>query len=198
MKKYAIIFVSAFILTSCADQPNNEPTLQERAELFAEEQTKKLLYIPESYDPVETKIDSAYTSIYNDSKIFAAAGVILKHQQENFYYFHITERESKMLLSNVSIIKDRAAQITKEFCGWEVYHRCRAKDRLGNPDFITILYYTDNEFSDAIVTYSLDDDDKYNFEAYKEVIDCAIDGEYDEIYKYREFEVPIFDSTFDE
>ena len=132
MKK--VFFLFAIILScACSEQKdrNNEPSLQDRAEALAAEYTKSTLYVPDSYDPVETKIDSAFTSAINDIEIYAAASEILEYEYKHRYSIlsSPTERESKKLLSYVELIKTRAAEKGNEFCGWQIYHRCRAKTK---------------------------------------------------------------------
>lgn len=62
MKKILFIILSAFLLTGCKSRE------EKVAELIKQEMFKTL-YDFESYEPVETKIDSAFTSIYTDSVI---------------------------------------------------------------------------------------------------------------------------------
>ena len=184
--RYLISILTLAVAIGCSSESKKDISLQERAEALAEQYTKSVLYVPESYEPIETKIDSAFTSIYNDVEINAAASKILKYQYENrlfLYLSDLSERDSKMLLSNVDIIKKRAEEITREFCGWEIYHRCRVKDINGIPGFIMVLYCTNKDLSEVIITYDLDDNNEYNIEDYKEVIDCAIDGEYDTLFQ---------------
>lgn len=62
MKKILFILLPAFLLVSCKSRE------EKVAELIKQEMFKTL-YDFESYEPVETKIDSAFTSIYTDSVI---------------------------------------------------------------------------------------------------------------------------------
>jgi flagellar motility protein MotE (MotC chaperone) len=189
MKQFFYI-MSILLLLSCSteEKKSEEASQQERAEALMESYTKGLLYVPESYEPIETKIDSAFTSIYNDIEIYNAASKILKYQNEHRYslLYDLSERDSKMLLSNIDIIKSRAQQISREFCGWQIYHRCRVKDIKGTPDFVQLLCFTDKEISKVLLAYNLDENSESNYDAIVEVIDCAIDGEYDTKYQYTE------------
>lgn len=54
MKKLLLLTVSVALLASCGKSP------EEKVQALIEDAVKKSLYIPESYDPVETKIDSAF------------------------------------------------------------------------------------------------------------------------------------------
>ena len=190
MKK--VVFLFAIILScACTEQKdrNNEPSLQDRAEALAAEYTKSTLYVPDSYDPVETKIDSAFTSAINDIEIYAAASEILEYEYKHRYSIlsSPTERESKKLQSYVELIKTRAAEKGNEFCGWQIYHRCRAKNKVGEPGFITALYITDKDLSEVTIAYDLSDDNpfEFNFDDYVELIEGVIDGEYDTKYQYE-------------
>ena len=178
------IFILFGVLIAFGCTQTQEVTLQERAEAFAEKHTKNMLYVPDSYEPIETRIDSAYLSVYNDVKIFSAANEILKDSYENMYSWCRSEKECENLQSCVNTIKSRADEISEEFCGWQIYHRCRVKNRIGTPDFVTLLFYTDKDLSDVVICYDLADDQDYNYESYKEVIDGVISGEYDTKYQY--------------
>ena len=46
-----------------------------------------------------------------------------------------------------------------------------------------MLFYTDKNLSDIVICYDLTDDQDYNYESYKEVIDGVINGEYDTRYQ---------------
>lgn len=177
------IFILFGVLIAFGCTQTQEVTLQERAEAFAEKHTKNMLYVPDSYEPIETRIDSAYLSVYNDVKIFSAANEILKDSYKNMYSWLRTEKECENLQSCVNTIKSRADEINEEFCGWQIYHRCRVKNRMGTPDFVTLLFYTDKDLSDIVICYDLTDDQDYNYESYKEIIDGVINGEYDTKYQ---------------
>lgn len=55
MKKLAILTIGFALLVSCSE------SLEQKAERFAERQVKKTLLLPDSYDPVETVVDSAFS-----------------------------------------------------------------------------------------------------------------------------------------
>lgn len=190
------LFLFTIILTcACSEQKKEdkederEPSLQERAEMLAAEYTKGLLYIPESYDPIETKIDSAFTSVLNDVEIYSAASQILEYESEHRFTILAspTKRESKKLQSCVDLIKTRASEMTNEFCGWQIYHRCRANNRAEEPGFITSLYFTDKDLSEVIIAYDLSDDNPFesNIDDYVDLIEGIIEGEYDTKYQYN-------------
>jgi hypothetical protein len=177
------IFILFGVLIAFGCTEIQEATLQKRAEAFAEKHTKNMLYVPDSYEPIETRIDSAYLSVYNDVEIFSAAHEILKDNYENLFSMRRSEKECENLQSCVNTIKSRADEISEEFCGWQIYHRCRVKNRMGTPDFVTLLFYTDKNLSDIVICYDLTDDQDYNYDSYKEVIDGVISGEYDTRYQ---------------
>lgn len=59
MKKY-LIFVVVMLMVSC------HPSPEKKAEKLAKDVVLSRLYIPESYESVDTAIDSVYVSIYTD------------------------------------------------------------------------------------------------------------------------------------
>lgn len=62
MKKILVLFIATLAFMSCAFTPS------QKAEKLAQEETKKFLVKPDSYDPIETKVDSAF-SPFNDIKV---------------------------------------------------------------------------------------------------------------------------------
>ncbi len=62
MKNLISIFLIICIVISCKSK-------EEKANILIKEELRKTLFDFSSYDPIETKIDSAFTSIYSDSII---------------------------------------------------------------------------------------------------------------------------------
>lgn len=67
MKKLAITFVFLPLLFSCS------PSREEKAAEIAKSEMIKILYNVDSYKPIETQIDSAFTSIYTNLDVVRAA-----------------------------------------------------------------------------------------------------------------------------
>ena len=63
MKKVIYLALIAIVLASC------EKTPQQKAEELVEETVKKVLFKPDTYDPIETKLDSI-VSPYNDPDFY--------------------------------------------------------------------------------------------------------------------------------
>ena len=63
MKKFVNLALVALILVSCGKTP------QQKAEALVEESVKKVLLKPDTYDPIETKLDSI-VSPYNDPDFY--------------------------------------------------------------------------------------------------------------------------------
>ena len=63
MKKVIYLALVAIVLVSC------EKTPQQKAEALVEETVKKVLFKPDTYDPIETKLDSI-VSPYNDPDFY--------------------------------------------------------------------------------------------------------------------------------
>lgn len=62
IKSLGLILLAALTLSSCQSK-------QKKAEKVAAKIVKENLYIPESYDPVSTQIDSAFNTPYFDARI---------------------------------------------------------------------------------------------------------------------------------
>ncbi len=63
MKKILLALLAIATFISCSESP------EEKANKLIKEELKKSLYLPESYSPVETKVDSAF-SPYSDPEVF--------------------------------------------------------------------------------------------------------------------------------
>lgn len=98
MKKVLLLIVSVFVLFSCKSK-------EEKAAELIKDEMFKTLYDFESYQPIETKIDSAFYSIYTDS-------TILKHG----YLINELLKEANIKLEEV---KD--AQQTMDIWGTDSY-----------------------------------------------------------------------------
>ena len=64
MKKFFYFVLVTFIVASCSKSP------EQKAEILIKDNLKKSLYKPDTYKPVETKVDSAFAP-YDDPKFFA-------------------------------------------------------------------------------------------------------------------------------
>ena len=63
MKKISYIVLVATLMAACTQTP------QQKAEALVEETVKKVLFKPDTYDPIETKLDSI-VSPYNDPDFY--------------------------------------------------------------------------------------------------------------------------------
>lgn len=76
MKNIIIIFCAVFVLFGCTQSK------EKKAKIFAEQEVVKILNNADSYEPVETKVDSAFTNIYIDTDACVAANELLKLDKE--------------------------------------------------------------------------------------------------------------------
>ena len=134
---------------------------------FAEIEAKKLLYIPESYEAIETTVDSALLSAYNDPTILANASEIVDLNNRTLFLDKQSRQKIEKYKEN---IKSRLAELNKgEFFGWEIRHRFRAKDNDGRADILDMLFISDKGFNENLFTASLDVEEQGD---YSEIIDC--------------------------
>lgn len=160
--KRTVWTLSLCLLTACT----SPEFLQLRADYFATQETKKMLYIPDSHESIETKIDSAILSTHNDPIILNAAASIKELQDMNFFRSRSTNEKIQRLAEQ---IKERASTINcGEFFGWEIRHRCRVKDNNGKVNILDLLYITDTDFSDSYFAASLN---KRDNDCYTELVD---------------------------
>ncbi len=152
------IFNAAALIVACVSCSTSEPSLQQRAEQLAKTETVKNLFIPESYSPVETRVDSMFVSAYNDPEILLAAARIIEAEDE--YYNNAPyllfpgdndidyDEARETIAEQIDIIRLRVADLAEGvFCGWSIRHRFRADDRLGNTAFGETLFIADKDLS---------------------------------------------------
>ena len=92
MKKFFYLALVAVLMTACAQ------SLEQKAEALIKESLKKSLYKPETYKPVETKVDSAFAP-YDDPKFFAE---LVEFGKTNSEYENL-EFKAKQAKSSMSI-----------------------------------------------------------------------------------------------
>lgn len=181
MKRNIMLCATIMLIVACSGEKSL--SLQERAEQLAESVVKSMLYIPDSYEAVTTRVDSAFVSVYNDPDIIAAAERIINIEDDNKYYWQLNDRKyaklKKDIEAQIDVIRTRAAELPEhEFCGWNVYHRCRAKNIAGGVSFVEMLLITDKELESEICAFDLGDMEDKNFKRFQQVIDDVIDSTY--------------------
>jgi len=181
MKNKIALLAMIPLVIACSSEKSL--SLQERAEQLAESVVKSTLYIPDSYEAVTTRVDSAFVSVYNDADIIGAAERIMEIEDDNKYYWLLNDRKSGKLTKDIEeqidIIRTRAAELPEqEFCGWNIYHRCRAKNNAGGIGFVEMLLVVDKDVESVICAFDLDDRADINFKRYRRVIDDVIDSAY--------------------
>lgn len=166
--KRLIYFVAILLLTSAC---TTEEIALIRAERLAEKEIVQMLYVPDSYEAITTSVDSLFLSKYTDIEILRAAAKIIE-TKENASAGTLSQSINS-INEQMEFIKTRAEEIEgeKRHIGWAIKHRYRADNRLGHPDISEILIFADNTISEAIVSFSLDSDDSYSYQAIKSVID---------------------------
>ena len=109
MKNLSFCFLSIIVLLSCGNSKEDRVK-----ELIAEE-VKKTLILPDSYDPIETKIDSAFSPI-DDPHIIKWCMANDDIAEEIITY----EKQKELAKSSMSIWSDR-------FSEYEKYEYSKAK-----------------------------------------------------------------------
>ena len=96
MKNVIFLFFLSLIVIGCGQNK------EEKAAFFAENEVKKILNDASSYEAVETKIDSAFTSIYTDYEACTAAYKIseLHSKQESLQDEYDREKSSAAIWSD--------------------------------------------------------------------------------------------------
>ena len=108
MKNVISLLLLSLIVVGCG----------QKAALFAENEVKKILNDASSYEAVETRVDSAFTSIYTDYEACAAAYEIseLRSKQEALQDEYDREKSSAAIWSNSwdAYSKEQHRQAQKE------------------------------------------------------------------------------------
>ncbi len=178
------IFNAAALIVACVSCSTSEPSLQQRAEQLAKTETVKNLFIPESYSPVETRVDSMFVSAYNDPEILLAAARIIEAEDE--YYNNAPyllfpgdndidyDEARETIAEQIDIIRLRVADLAEGvFCGWSIRHRFRADDRLGNTAFGETLFIADKDLS-PYWSFDLDSNADINLKRFKRLINKVV------------------------
>lgn len=168
--KRLIYFVAILLLTSAC---TTEEIALIRAERLAGKEIVQMLYVPDSYEAITTSVDSLFLSKYTDIEILRAAAKIIETKEKAST--GTLSQSINSINEQMEFIKARAEEIEgeKKHIGWAIKHRYRADNRLGHPDISEILIFADNTISEAIVSFSLDSDDSYSYQAIKSVIDST-------------------------
>lgn len=105
MKQVLILVLALMGLESCA------PSQEKKAQLFAENIMKQVLYYPDSYEGVACRVDSAFVSIYTDNEAYLAVCELQKLQDG--FTRNLIETRLNSARSSLAIWSD----------GWGAYAR---------------------------------------------------------------------------
>lgn len=105
MKKLAITLVFLPLLFSCS------PSREEKATEIAKSEMIKILYNVDSYEPIETQIDSAFSSIYTNLDVVRAAHDLIE----------LNADEKKEQLQRQYNSAKSSAAIWSDSRGWSSY-----------------------------------------------------------------------------
>lgn len=187
MKKFLLLLSVVLMLSSCGKSE------EEKLNNMIAEATKANLYIPESYDPVSTECDTLGRNIIIKANIQKSAKIIsltreaegLQTQIERdadqrdywrgkygeFYSDYSKKvqrgeekRDKLRAQANklfVELLEDYNGK--REFCGFIVEHKFRAKNNMGNVMFGDIIYILNKDKTEIVAAYDTSDDDFINF-----------------------------------
>lgn len=175
--------------------------VNEKARQKIKEYVCSILYIPESYDPVDLRVDSAFYGIHtepecvkaaldlidyrrayneaestyeeklNDIKTFGSTGVFRHLAVERDNAKSAMEQLEPKIEKCESILRSRDTSHDGTFVGWFVYNRYRAKTNSGNVQFNEVYVLYDMALDRWIVQYELDNTKTGNIEQLKELFE---------------------------
>lgn len=193
--KYILFAIGAALLVSCGSE-------EKRVNKLIEEASKSMLYHPESYDPVNLKIDTLFTDIITKENIKKANRLVsldiqikslereIEYSEEEVEFWKGTSYVGKYLREVESNTEkkeelieegrqlyyelEEAVNTERVFCGFVVEHRFRAKDNMGNVRISDMLYILNKEKTEVISGY---DETDVDFQNFLKVINDIMDAE---------------------
>lgn len=187
MKKAFYILIILLVLASCGKSE------EEKINDMITEATKASLFIPESYDPVSTQCDSITIDIINETNIKKAVKIkelvnevnnlqqqIEREVEQREYWrgkygefysdyskkvLRSEEKKNQALSQAYKLFEEllQAYNKPKEFIGYIVEHRFRAKNNMGNVMFGDVIYILNKDKSAIVAAYESDKDDFLTF-----------------------------------
>lgn len=185
------------------DSPKNiemqKEEIKEKARLKVKEFISNMLFLPESYDPVELRVDSAFWGIESDPRCVNAASKLIELRQKYtsakatyegrvndiktfggtgvFHHFTVERNQSKSEMAKLKpeiakyeeVLRNRDTSHDGKFIGWWIYNRYRAKSNNGHVSFNEIIVLFDINFKNWQVYYNLDEDAEINLIQMKEI-----------------------------
>ena len=175
--------------------------LEEKAKMKIKDYVCSNLYIPDSYDPVEIRVDSAfhyymtdfacvkagedlikdrqdyegskrgYDEAVNNIRTFGGSGVFRHYSVERDDCLKNMKEKKESIEKNEMIIKNRDASHDGEFIGWFVYNRYRAKNNNNTVTFNESLVLFDKDLEHWQISYNIDKNRNDNFEKVRKVIE---------------------------
>ena len=177
MKRILFITLCVFAL-ACTKTP------EQKAEALIKEALLKSLALPDTYQAVETTLDSAYIP-YTDPAVIDAVLSIRKKEVElaalgediesytsahSKEYDALTEEIQESLGALEEIIKE------PEFIGYYVHHRYREKDNAGNTILRGKYFLFDKDISQIIAQWEEEEIDAYD-EFWVQAVGAALEAE---------------------
>lgn len=189
-----IVLLCVFMPKSCSGKegkgPNfsNKEIRQKAAETIAKKLVCENLYYPDSYDPVNTTVDSAFCGYMTDADCINAAVELIDllpayesaksiYEDEHIYNkdriksLNKTKELQPKIEKQMQIIRNRSTTRDGEFIGWQVIHRYRAKNQIGVVNFGNELFVLDSSMSQCYYRFSLNEDDDNNLKNIRFIIE---------------------------
>lgn len=157
------------------EKPKQEKSNQEKVLELIKEDMFKTLPDFNSYEPIETRVDSAFNSVYTDSTILAIYEVLTQNYNTGLGYLEKakkamgkmktaandaefnaaqaeidkynlkTDLSTKIMGEKAKEIREKSKEIKNSFYGWKATHKFRSKTKDGNYDITTIIYIFDDQ-----------------------------------------------------
>ncbi|MBD5424661.1 MAG: hypothetical protein HDR45_00505 [Bacteroides sp.] len=200
-----IILLSKSYISNTLDNENNYAVFKsiadrdKTAKECVRQYVRNILYYPETYDPVFTRVDSTFYGPMTDCKCIKAA-----YEYIDFYFKlgdaeyrlkyadrYTSYRENKnniktqildlkqKIEKRVNIIKNRDSSNDGKFIGWKITHRYRALNQDGIVVFSTDIFIVDPTMQTLYFRFSADERNNDNIDNLEKVISHSL-GIYNE------------------
>lgn len=108
MRKIALIVSLLALLSGCT------PSKEEKAERIVKTEMDKILFDFDQYEPIQTRIDSAFTSIYTDMDVVKAAQDYIRMNKEAEYNKEMIQRKYDLASSSASLSRNMNSEYSRE------------------------------------------------------------------------------------
>lgn len=150
-KIFVFVFCICALFLSCAKSP------KDAVNVLVEDQVKKDCYHPETYEPVMTRVDSAFTP-FDDPEFYDKTEQLIRLR--NFVDFSFINcngdiKKAKKQMNKITEELKAMLGMERRFIGFKAQHRFRCEDNSGQTVFGDVMLLLDKDMSQIIMKYDM-------------------------------------------